>query len=497
MNVIFSSTIRKLSGAVFSRVVFFLISSLICSLVLVACGNDTPAPTDQPNNPAVASTATPNVTGGAGTGSGIVAQGVSGSQPLPTPTPPAVTNRVVLTIWTGGWKGNTAYENFLNGQIDKYRSRNPRVTVDWQDYGTDLAQKFYDATAEGSKITPPDIVLFNAADIYQFGAKGALADLGQLGGTDLKNDYVSSTFEGLRVGSVYYGLPWMASTQVTIINKKLWQQAQLDPAKPPTNFTELDAMLPAMVTKTGQDVTSAWFKPDALGEFLMEDISLFSDSGDGGGNKLPTFPSPATIDKWQYFQTKRKNGSFAKDAFTGSYADALKRFSANQLVMVMDGAPLLPGLKNSSPDLYKDTLVVPHITGKANVLPMDLQGWVIPKASRQSADALAFLKFLNSAENQLAFAKLSGLVVPTRKSALTDAYITDTTDLQAQARAIMVQSLEHAKTTASLLPAPLAPADRDKLVAALNKGLNTIWTTDTSPQAALQEASNSWKEVLK
>lgn len=496
MNVIFSSTIRKFSGAASGRVVFLLLLSLISSLVLAACGNDTPAPAGQTNNPAVASTATPSVTGGAGTGSGIVAQGISGSQPLPTPTPPAVTNRVVLTIWTGGWKGNTAYEKFLNDLIDKYRSRNPRVTVDWQDYGADLAQKFYDATAEGSKVTPPDIALFNAGDIYQFGAKGALTDLGQLGGTDLKNDYVSSAFEGLRVGSVYYGLPWMASTQVTIINKKLWQQAQLDPAKPPANFSDLDAMLPAMITKTGQDVTSAWFKPDVLGEFLMEDTPLFSVSGDGG-SKLPTFPSPATIEKWQYFQAKRKNGSFAKDALTGSYSDALKRYSANQLVMVMDGAPLLPGLKNSSPDLYKDTLVVPHIVGKANVLPMDLQGWVIPKASRQSQDALAFLKFVNSADNQLAFAKLTGLVVPTQKSALTDSFITDTTDLQAQARAVMVKSLDSAKPTASLLPAPLSPADRDKLVAALNKGLNNIWTTDTSPQAALQEASNSWKEVLK
>lgn len=495
MNTIFSSAIRKVSGSSFGRAVFFLVCSLFSLLILAACGNDTPAPAD-PNNPAVASTATPNVTGGAGTGSGIVAQGVPGSQPLPTPTPPVVTGRLVLTVWTGGWKGNADYEKFLNDLIDRYRSRNPRVTVDWQDYGADLAQKFSDATADPSKVAPPDIVLFGASDIYQFGAKGVLADLGQLGGTDLKDQYVPSTFEGLRVGSVYYGLPWMASAQVTIVNKKLWQQAQLDPAKPPQTFAELDALLPAMITKTGQDVTSAWYKPDALGDFLTEDIPLFSVSGDGGA-KLPTFPSAASTDKWQYFQTKRKNGSFAKDALTGNASDALKKYAANQLVMVMDGAPLLPGLKNSNADLYANTLVVPHLTGKANVLPMDLQGWSIPKASRQSQDALAFLKFLNSADNQLAFAKFSGLVVPTQKSALTDPFITDATDLQAQARAVIVHSLDHARTTAGLLPAPLSPADRAKLLAALNKGLNTIWTTDTAPQAALQEASNSWKEVLK
>jgi ABC-type glycerol-3-phosphate transport system substrate-binding protein len=495
VNDIFCSIIHKFPGATDGRVAIFIILSLFCMLSLGACGSDTAVPATPTSGPA-ASGATPAPTGGAGTGSGIVAQGVSGSQPLPTPTPPSVTNRTVLSIWTGGWKGNADYEKFLNGQIDNYRNRNPRVTVDWQDFGGDLAQKFEEAASNPTKNPPPDIVLFKAGELYQFGAKGYLADLGQLGGTTLKDDYVASTFEGLRVGSTYYGLPWLASTQVTIINKKLWQQATLDPAKPPKTFAELDTMLPLMITKTGQDVTSAWFKPDVLGEFLMEDVPLYTVSGDGS-TRQAAFPSPGTIEKWQYFQTKRKQGAFAKDALLKDYPDALKKYTANQLVMVMDGAPLLPALKNASPDLYKDTLVVPHIVGKANLLPMDLQGWAIPKASHQSQDALAFLKFLNSADNQLAFAKLSGLVVPTQKKALTDPFITGQDDLQTQARSIMAQSLNQAKPAESLLPTPLTPADREKLLAALNKGLNTIWTTDTSPQAALQEAAKAWKEVLK
>ncbi len=496
MNNIFSSFTRKFPGYANGRVAFLFIISLFCTLVLGACGNDTPSPANKTPAPPSARSATPAATGGAGTGSGIVAQGIPGSQPLPTPTVPVVSNRLILTIWTGGWKGNPAYEKFLNDQIDNYRSRNPKVTVDWQDFGGDLAKKFEEASANPGKTPQPDIVLFNANDLYQFGAKGYLADLGQLGGTDLKDDYVASTFEGLRVGSIYYGLPWLASTQVTIINKKLWQQATLDPAKPPKTFAELDTMLPLMITRTGQDVTSAWFKPDTLGEFLMEDVPLYSVSGDGT-TRQTSFPSPGTTEKWQYFQTKRKQGAFAKESLTGSYADALKRYTINQLVMIMDGAPLLPGLKNSSPELYNDTLVVPHIVGKANLLPMDLQGWAIPKASRQAPDALALLKFLNSSDNQLAFAKFSGLVVPTQKKALTDTFITAQDDPQAQARSIMAQSLNQAKPLPALLPAPLTLANRDKLLAALNKSLNTIWTTDTPPSTALQEAATTWKEVLK
>ena len=475
------------------RPALLLVILVFASFILAACSDQ---PTASPaNNPVSTPGSTPVATGG--TGSGIVVQPGPGGQPLPTPTPPGPDTRKVLTIWTGGWQGNVDNEKFLNDQIDSYRTRDRNMTINWLDFGADLAKKFEEVTTTNpDKLQAPDLVLFNEGDVYQFGALGRLNDIITLGGSGLKDNYVPSTFEALRYGSVYYGLPWVASTQVTIINKKLWQQATLDPAKPPKTYDELEPMIPLMVTKTPQNVTPIWVKPDPLVDFMMEDAPLYTVSGDG--KSLQTaFPSAATTAKWQYYEDRSKKLIFDRDGLAKGYADALRKYAAGELIMVMDGAPLLPGLKNSNADLYNNTLVVPHVTGKAGVLPLDLQGWAIPKASKQPAEALAFLKFIETPENQLAFAKSSGLTVPTLKKALTDPYVTSQDEPLSQARSIIAATLATSRPPELTLPSPLRPADRDKLVAALNNAQASIWGKDPSPQAALTEAAKIWNEVLK
>ncbi len=468
----------------------------ILATLLAACGDESP-PTPPPGANSPTSGNGPAAT--SGTGSGVAQQPAPAGQPLPTPTPPGPDSRRVLTIWTAGWKGNADYEKFLNDQIDNYRVRNRNMTVNWLDFGDDLANKFEEVSANPGKpgqMALPDIVLFGESDLYQFGALGRLNDMIGLGGSGLKDEYVSATFEALRYGSVYYGLPWLASTRVTIINKTLWQQATLDPAKPPRNYDELEPMLPLMVSKTSQNVTPCWVKPDPLVDFMMDDAPVYSVSGDGKGLQA-AFPSNQTVARWQYFQDKSKRLVFDRDGLTKGYADALKKYAAGQLVMVLDGAPLLPGLKNSNQELYNNTLVVPYLTGKAGILPLDIQGWAIPKASKQPAEALTFLRFVNSPENQLAFAKFSGVSVPTLKKALTDSYLTSQDEPLAQARSIMAATLDRTRPPEQTLPAPLKPAEREKLLTALYNAQSSIWGKDTAPQNALTEAAKVWNEVLK
>lgn len=479
-----------------SRVTGLLALLLLSSLLLAACGEDPTAPPS--NRPVATSTVASAQTTSASSslGSGISGQPAANGQPLPTPIPPGPDQRKVLTVWTAGWKGNADYEKFFNEQIDNYRQRNRQVTVDWQDWGGELAKKFEEAVAAR---TLPDIVLLDESDLYQFGASGHLADIMALGGSGLKEDYVGATFEALRYGSIYYGLPWLASTRVSIINKKLWQQASLDPAKTPRTFADLDPVLPVLAKNTRTDVRAAWVKPDPLVDFLMEDTPLYNVSGDGKSNQ-PNFPPNQPIErKWADYQDKRSRNKeyFDPEGLTKNYADALKKYTAGQLVMVLDGAPLLPGLKNASAELYNNTLVVPHVTGKANVLPLDIQGWAITKSSRQSAESLAFLKFLNSPENQLAFARFESLKVPTLKKALTDPYVTSQEEPLAQARSIMAATLDRTRPPEQLLPAPLKPADRERLLVALATAQTNIWTKGTLPKDALTEAAKVWNEVLK
>jgi ABC-type glycerol-3-phosphate transport system substrate-binding protein len=107
------------------------------------------------------------------------------------------------------------------------------------------------------------------------------------------------------------------------------------------------------------------------------------------------------------------------------------------------------------------------------------------------------MRFLNSAENQLAFAKISGLVVPTNKKAHADTFVTAQDDTLAQARSIMVASLDKTRPAERLLPYPLKPDVRAKLFDSLNKAQATVWNREKRPQDALNEAAKAWNEVLK
>lgn len=508
------------------RLLLFII--MLCSLLFSACGSETPtvgpnplvgapgsgngantgstAGASVPNTAASAATTTPSpaqaastsgqngqpVSSGLGSGSGARAA-------LPSPTVVGPDQRQVITLWTSGWKGNADYENFLNTLVDTYRSKySKNFTLDWEDFSTDIATRLSDASAKNPKALP-DLVLLNPGDLYQLAASEKLEDLAALVGSDVQSRYAIPAWEAMRYAqggsSGTYALPWLASTRISIINKKLWQAAKLDPTKLPKNFDELDQYLPAMRDNTPQDVRAVWLHPDPVADFLMEDVPLYRLNADG--KKEPAFNIGAAQGKWQYYFNRRKDGYFVSEALEGTYKDALVRYADNKLVMVMDGAPLLPSLKAQNSEVYNNTLVTLHPLSKGNVLTLQIQGWSVPKGAKNKRDALDFALFLNNDENQLAFAKLVQTAIPTTRKDLTDAFVTSNDEPLSQARALMVQALPQSRPPEQLIPAPISLATRDKLLNALFIAQSATWAKSVKPQDALTEASKAWAELLK
>ncbi len=469
------------------------------SLLLGACSD---SPTTAPNPlPSGTGAATDTGTPGATSAANSTPAAAATSQPDSNSRPNQVgaDNRQVVRLWTGGWKGNTDYEAFLNNVVDSYRSKYSKTfTLDWQDFGTNLDNKLADTLAKNPK-NLPDLVLLDVGNIYQFAAAGKLEDLAPLVGSEVQSRFHPVGWDALRYGqgdnSGAYGLPWLASTRVSIINKKLWQQATLDPTKLPKNFDDLDQALPLMRDKTPLDVRAVWLKPDPVADFLMEDTPLYSKGPDA--KFVPTFNIANAQGKWQYYFNRRKDGYFSNEALEGTNKDALSRYSAGKLVMVMDGAPLLPDLKTQNAELYANTLVTLHPLSKANVLPLQIQGWSMLKDGPNKREALPFALFLDSDENQLAFAKLAQISIPTAKKALQDTFVQTSDDPLSQARAIMVQALPQTRPAEQLIPAPLPLTTRDKLLNALVVAQGATWAKAVKPQDALAEAAKAWTELLK
>jgi len=409
--------------------------------------------------------------------------------------------RTIVSVWTGGWKGNADYEKTLASVIDEYRKLYPLVTFEWRDWGNDLSAKLEQAlkgTLDKNTL-PPDLVLVSPTDLYQYAASGYLEGFNDYSEfTSRRADFVPAALDSCKVATVYYCMPWLAETRLTLINKRLWLTAGLDVAKLPRTFDDWDAIMSTLVKKTPDEVRAVWLKPDPLTDFLLEDLPLFQGEG---SSRTPAFNNPVTQARWLNYQSNLKNGALMREALDGNSQDALNRFNAGTLAVWMDGGDSLATLKSSSALTYsQNTLVTLNPVSKPGVVPYQSKGvWVVPKNAQNKNRAVDIAGFLSNDQNQLNFARVMSpyAAVPTVQKALSDPFITDTADLLAQARSLTASALSNAKPPEKLLPYPLSADNRAKLLTALTDAQRKIWSGTTPPAQALFEADKIWAEVLK
>jgi putative chitobiose transport system substrate-binding protein len=418
-----------------------------------------------------------------------------------TATPSPVTavigkdNRVVLKVWTQGWKGNKQAETFFNNAIDNYRTLHPTFTVDWQDYGDNTPAKLSETLPTNNA---PDLILVNPADLYNYAAHNQLTDLEAAGGKELPSNYVQTAWDALRWDNHSYGIPWIATSRVSIINKTLWQQAGLSPSDLPKSFDDLNKNLATLRDKTPSDVTVLWLHPDPLTDFLMEGVNLYETGGDGK-SKIAAFANEIAQGRWEYYNQLRKSLYLAEASLNGTEAEALKLYGQNKLITIVNGTNLLSNLKSQYPDVYKNTTVISYPLSRGKVLPMQMQAWVVPQLAQNKALALDFVQYLTSKNNELDFVKAqpSGIYVPTLKDALTDPYVTSQDEPLAQARSLIVQNFDKMRLPEQQLPQPLLPTQRDKLQAALDNAQKLVWAKQATAKDALDQAAKTWNDLLK
>ncbi len=504
----------RVTNSLYKSISKIVLAIFLLTMFLTACG-DTPTPTATTNASIVVVSSTPTPlplqtapSGTVGSGSSIPAatvapgnnQGLGPGLGGSTTLPAVPQTRTIINLWTGGWKGNADYEKFLNQVIDDYRKLYPLITFDWRDYGDGLAAEITKVNASDPKATAPDLVLLSPTDFYQlayFNGLESLNDYTEF--TSKRADYLPGTLDAFKVGSSYYGVPWVGSTRLMLINKKLWQQAELDIAKLPRTYEELEAVIQPLARKTADDVKPIWLKPDPLSDFLMEDLPLFQVGADGK-SRTGAFNNPITQGRWTYFQNNLNRGGLIKEALDGTSQEAYTRFVTGKLAVWLDGGDYIAQIKAQNTDFYNQSLLVSaYPTAKSGLLPFNTRGvWAVPKGSRAKGRAADFMTFISNDQNQLAFAKIapSGVVVPTVSKSYTDAFISSTGEPISQARNIISNALPNTRVPENTLPYPISSDTRTKLINALNDAQRKMWN-GTQPGQALFEADKIWNDLLK
>ena len=312
---------------------YLLTLFVVLSLLVGACARSTPAP--QPTQ-------------------------ASATQP-PAPTKaPAESAPKEMHVWVT-WGDNPAQ---LQSLFNKYgEAHNVKVIVN-----SPVDKDKVIAALSGSQ--PPDVLVLGGPDnVPAWVNEGLILPLDDLikkYNIDLDDIYPAMLSQGKYRGKIY-ALPWGSDTNALYWNKDLFEQAGLDPERPPETLEEL-VQYAEKLTKVDDngDIIQMGFVPDYAWSHIDQYVPMFGGFWVSRDGKKVLFDSEPVINalKWeQPFYTKYGPDKVLKFVSSlGDYASPQNGFMDGKVAMVVDGEwfmgpNFIRGLK---PDLWYGVAPIPY-----------------------------------------------------------------------------------------------------------------------------------------
>jgi len=185
---------------------------------------------------------------------GLVTTACSSSSSNPSSSGSAATGPVSISVDCAPPSSSPAQYKEWNEDVATFEKQNSNITV----HSIYAAQCIVPATftAMLAAGTEPDVFGTYFTDLNQVLDSGQAADITQYVNTSTVpalHNIVPSAMKAVTAGSTVYGLPIYNYTQGLIINRKLFQQAGLNPDQPPATWAEVEADAKA-ITKLGNGI---------------------------------------------------------------------------------------------------------------------------------------------------------------------------------------------------------------------------------------------------
>ena len=182
------------------------------------------------------------------------AAGCSSSSSTASGTTAAANGPVTISVNCAPPQSSPEQYKEWNEDVATFEKQNPNVTVK-SIYAAQciVTAQFTAALAAG---TEPNVFGTYFTDLNQVLDSGQAADVTQYVTSKTVpawNDIVASTKKAVTAGTTIYGLPSANYTQGLIINRKLFQEAGLNPDNPPTTWAQVEADAKA-ITKLGNGI---------------------------------------------------------------------------------------------------------------------------------------------------------------------------------------------------------------------------------------------------
>ncbi|MET8149965.1 extracellular solute-binding protein [Actinoplanes sp. NPDC049668] len=297
--------------------------------------------------------------------------------------------------------------------IKKFNVTYPNVKIDYQSVPfADAQNKF--KTAAAAKSGAPDILRAEVAWVPELASLGYLYNLD---GSELlkdESDFLPTPVSSNKFGGKTYGVPQVTDSLALMYNKKMFEAAGITAA--PKTWAEVKTAAAAIKSKTGKQGLYI----NSGGYFMLPFI--YGEGGDvvDAAAKKITVNSPQAVAGVKIAQDLVKDGSAVKPPANDAYGNMMTLFKEQKVAMIINGpwevnnvkgAPSFGGLENLG------VAPVPAGSVKAGG-PVGGHNYTIWSGMPQEkvAAAVAFIKFMASAESQAFLAEKVGLL-PTRTSA--------------------------------------------------------------------------------
>ncbi|WP_341718965.1 extracellular solute-binding protein [Micromonospora sp. FIMYZ51] len=297
--------------------------------------------------------------------------------------------------------------------IAKFNQTYPNVKINYQSVPFGEAQNKF-KTAAQAKTGAPDILRAEVAWVPEFASLGYLY---ALDGSELlsdADDYLETPLASNKYDGKTYGVPQVTDSLALMYNKELLTKAGI--SEPPKTWAELKTVAQTVKEKT--DAEGVYLNP--AGYFMLP--FMYGEGGDlvdTEGKKI-VINSAENAAGLQIAKDLIDSGAAAKPSANDAYGTMMTLFKEQKVAMIINGpwevnnvksAPAFGGLENLG------IAPVPAGSAKAGG-PVGGHNYVIWSGMPQEKvdAAVAFVKFMSSAESQAFLSDKLGLL-PTRTSA--------------------------------------------------------------------------------
>lgn len=382
---------------------------------------------------------------------------------------------VTVEWWTISMQ--PTFTDLFNGLIKDYEAKNTKVKIKWVDLPYEsIQQKLITSSAGGNS---PDVVNLNTQMTLALVAKNAVVDLEKEATAEQKGIYIKSLYESAKVGDSIYAFPWYAAPSVVIYNKDLFSKAGISSV--PKTYQEANQSAKAMKDKTGAYL----YTPEEFNHSLfLNGIDMLS-----ADKKSAAFNNGKTLSMLQNFKSMTQSGVLPKTGW-GSWDTQLKLFETGKLALINSSGETLSRIKDEAPNIYKNIAVAEPLVGESNVVYDALMNVVVPTASKNHKEAIAFANYITNDDCQLALCKSAAVFPSTTKAASDSFFTSDTETLEGQVRSLSAKSLMKSADICLGIP------NQDSIQDAVNKIAEASIQGSTDPQQAIKDAETKVNNIL-